>query len=174
MRNVRHWSPALLGIATMIGGAGVVWYVNREAIREYLDHHRRVARAAWASSHPVVGELARGTVRPGDPVEGVVSRHPPTHSLTHGRYTTVCYVEGNRETYLVARDGRLVFARQGGHRVHRCTFFATWTRAEEADWGASRERAVAELARHRAAARAAVAGCPLFSADASGDAGNRP
>jgi hypothetical protein len=130
-----------LAIVAVIVGAGVIVYANRDPIRAHWSQQRRAVVAASESSHPVVTELAVGMISPGDPIDALVTRHPPTDRFVHDRYTTVCYVEGNRETYIVARDGRLMFARQCGYGVHSCTFFSTMTRDDEQDWSASFQRA---------------------------------
>jgi hypothetical protein len=131
-----------LAIAAVIAGAGVIFFANQDRIQVYWSQQRRAVIAASESSHPVVTELAFGTISPGDPIDALVTRHPPTHRLAHDRFVTVCYVEGNRETYVIARDGRLVCARQCGYRVHACTFFSTMTTDDERDWFASYQRAL--------------------------------
>jgi hypothetical protein len=108
-------------------------------------------------SHPIIEELADGTVGAGEPIEGVIARYPTSHVLRHDRYTTALYIEDNREILLVAREGRLEFARFCGHRVFPCTFFDTLTVSGQQEWRKSYDRALDQIARARMAVVGAAA-----------------
>ncbi|MBX9624932.1 MAG: hypothetical protein K2X82_14090 [Gemmataceae bacterium] len=159
----------LAAAGAVVGAVGLtVWLVlDRDRLRRTYNQSERVAATRRESASPVVAELADETVRPGDPIDAVITKHPPTHLIHHDPYTTALYVEGNRETYLAARDGRLVWARQCGAGVVPCTFFSTFTPDEERDYGESLQRALAVEAGRRSVARMAVVG-------AAAEAGQQP
>jgi hypothetical protein len=170
MRPATDWYRHLGRLAAAGAVAGVVFlagrlYLDRDRLRAAYDRWERVAAARRESAHPVVAELADRAVRPGDPIDAVLAKHPPAHLLRHGPYTTAVYDEGPRETYLAARDGRLVWARQCGAWVFGCTFFSTLTPDEERDYGEGLQRAFAAEAAGRAVARMAVAGGPAGALD---------
>lgn len=157
----RYRFLGLLAAAGAVVGAVLLagWlYLNRDRLRATYHQAERVAAARRESSHPVVAELADDAVRPSDPLDAVIARHPPTHLLHHAPYTTAVYVEGLRETYLAARDGRVVWARQSGLGVVGCTFFSTLTPDEEREYGRSLQRAVGAESDRRILARMAVVG----------------
>lgn len=145
---------AVIGVVVLAG-----WlYLDRERLRATYDQWERVERARRHSTHPVVAELADDAVRPGDPLDAVIARHPPTHLVHHTPYTTAIYIEGNRETYLAARDGQLVWAQQCGFGVSGCTFFSALSPDGERDYATSLQRAFAEEFARRLPARMAVVG----------------
>ena len=133
-------------------------YLDRDRLRAAYDQRVRVERARRESSTPVVGELADRTVRPGDPLDPILTRHPPTHLYQHPPFTTGLYVEGSRETLIAARDGRLVWARQCGPGVRSCEFFDAFRPGEAADYAWSYNAAVEADWLGRLHARMAVAG----------------
>lgn len=133
-------------------------YLDRDRLRAAYDQRVRVERARRESAQPVVGELADREVRPGDPIDPILARHPPTHLYRHPPFTTALYVEGTRETLLAARDGRIVWARQCGAGVFGCTFFDAFRPGEAADYAWSYNAAVEADWAGRLHARMAVVG----------------
>lgn len=149
---------AAVAVVAGVVGLGLWLYLDRDRLRTAFDRWERLERVRRESAEPVVGELADRVIRPGDPIDPILTRRPPTHLYQHPPFTTALYVEGTRETLLAARDGRLVWARQCGEGVYSHTFFDAFRPGEAADYAWSYNAAVEADWVGRVHARMAVAG----------------
>jgi hypothetical protein len=151
------WVFVLLALLPAAVALVLAIHSQKKHLRSTYIYWQEVRKARQQMSHPIIDELADGTTSGGDPVEAVMARHPPSSVVRHDPYTTVCYTEDNREVFLIARDGRLEFARLCGNRVFPCTFFDTLTASGRQQWRKSYEEALDQIARARMAVVGAAA-----------------
>jgi hypothetical protein len=111
-------------------------------------------------------DLATGRFRYGSKLDDVLAAYKPDVHFRHGEYTTAVYADSGSylrslgHTYVVARDGKLVFSCASGC-VWNPVFFNGLTGAERKVWGEGYWKArndYLEMIRQRWSARIAVAG----------------
>lgn len=117
------------GVAPAPAGAGpvVAPILSREARWELASAARR--ESLKKSSDFVVRSLARGDIKPGDPIEPLIRDYPRFKVLRYGRFVALTDASGFGGTTLFALDGKLACASTSSC-TFRHSFFNTLTGKE--------------------------------------------
>jgi hypothetical protein len=117
--------------AARMAFAGIAACAANEAIGA-LEAEMSRERSRLIESHtPYIQSFAREEFSPGDPVEWLTIRNPPTGSIRHGDSTTYFYESPDGELWVLTRGGQLVAALFYGDQIRGLALLGTPAEAQE-------------------------------------------
>lgn len=151
------WRTILLTLLGLGGSATVAYLLNRTAVDGWVTGVQKQIQAAEIrqdrlgisknSPHAPIRDLGNGLFRRGSSADEWFAKHPPARRRQHDEYVAATYEEGGLT--VIARDGRLVFARST-----LCEYFGFASEADDEAYQESHARWLQEYF----SARAAVVG----------------
>jgi hypothetical protein len=145
--------------------------VNQEPLHVPQDPDNLAEIEAMRKGDPCIErDLATGRFRYGSKLDDVLAAYKPDVLFRHGDYTTAVYADGLYlnglgHTYVVARDGKLVWSWEVSCKWHP-TFFNGLTEADRKAWSEgfwTAHNDYRETVKQRWSARIAVAGPVVVS-----------
>jgi hypothetical protein len=152
MRGSRSVVSSVVLLLLAVALSGLLAWLADVAVSHYRGRYLRRVRAG---ADPATRDLADGKFRAGDSMTALLARHPPDQFIRHDEYTTAVYLNGNRETYVAAEDGQLIYAKACGYRSPNYLFFDS---GGSRSWYASYQQAILQRLQLMAVAGPAAIG----------------